>query len=309
MKNSKQKISVIIPSLNRAADLAETLKSIFSQKILPDEIIIVDQSLDYKAESTVKKLYDEFKSIANNNTELIYIHDSLITGSAQARNIGIHKATGDIVYFFDDDVILEEEYIRNTQNIYQWHSDISMVGGVLTNYSGYRGITGLNKLFDSIFTQGPIKDERLKIYLSQDKVSLDKLFKTRKLTGCAMSVRKTILDEYKFDEGFRGYSFGEDVDFSYRISRKNRIVISPLVRLYHKSLGPKDDDEIHISRQIHFWRYFVRKNLKDDILANCALVWFCLGIAIKGILLFWKNPGVLKGVISGLTKKRKTENA
>lgn len=40
----RKKISVVIPTYNRREALIETLKSLNNQTVLPDEVIIVDES-------------------------------------------------------------------------------------------------------------------------------------------------------------------------------------------------------------------------------------------------------------------------
>ena len=42
-----------------------------------------------------------------------------------------------------------------------------------------------------------------------------------------MAFRRNVLDEFRFDEQFKGYSFMEDCDISYGVSRKYKVMFTP----------------------------------------------------------------------------------
>lgn len=91
MNNSHPKISVIVPIFNREAYLAETLKSIVTQSVPPDEVIVVDDG------ST-----DGGGAIAQSFPLVRYYYQPN-QGAAVARNQGIQLATGDFFAFLDSD--------------------------------------------------------------------------------------------------------------------------------------------------------------------------------------------------------------
>ena len=97
--------SVIICTRNRLKDLLVALQSICMQTVLPDEIIIVDSS-----DIAISK--ENFPKI-----NLIYKHTS--PGLTKQRNEAIDLASGEILYFFDDDVELEPNYIEEMQKIFE----------------------------------------------------------------------------------------------------------------------------------------------------------------------------------------------
>ena len=91
------KTSVIICTMNRFDDLIKALHSIFKQSILPDELIIVDDG---------NLNQDELRSLVPGQIELKYTKKDT-PGLTRSRNVGIGIASGDVLFFFDDDVLHE----------------------------------------------------------------------------------------------------------------------------------------------------------------------------------------------------------
>src|ERR1017187_3931880 len=96
-------ISVIIATKDRHHQIATCLDAINSQTCLPKEIIVVDASGDDKVKNEVEK---------NNpyKTEVKYIHSS--PGLTLQRNIGVKAASGELIAFLDDDIVLENDYFE-----------------------------------------------------------------------------------------------------------------------------------------------------------------------------------------------------
>ena len=64
-------LSVVVPTKNRPLELRNFLSSLWKQKLLPNQLIIIDQSIDSKSYNNIKDLFSKLKP----NTKLIYIHD------------------------------------------------------------------------------------------------------------------------------------------------------------------------------------------------------------------------------------------
>ena len=90
------KISVIIPTHNRADILPRAIKSIQNQTRPVDEIIVVSDGSTDNTEEVVKEFEEKDKRI-----RLIAYHPG--HNGNYARNKGIEAATGDFIAFLDDD--------------------------------------------------------------------------------------------------------------------------------------------------------------------------------------------------------------
>ena len=95
----KRLVSVIIPTFNRSAALIRALESVKSQDYSPVEIILIDDGSTDDTPSEVKTW-----KIDNQNSLLSieYIQKEN-GGPSSCRNIGIHKARGQYIYFLDSD--------------------------------------------------------------------------------------------------------------------------------------------------------------------------------------------------------------
>ena len=90
------KISVIIPTHNRADLLPRAIKSVQDQTRAVDEIIVVSDGSTDNTEETVKKIAEQDSRI-----QLIAYYPG--HNGNYARNRGIEAATGEFIAFLDDD--------------------------------------------------------------------------------------------------------------------------------------------------------------------------------------------------------------
>lgn len=86
------KISVVIPTYNRASLIGETILSALGQSLVEKEIIVVDDGSSDDTSEVVKEFGDQ----------IIYIRQPN-SGPARARNIGIRMAKGQYIAFLDSD--------------------------------------------------------------------------------------------------------------------------------------------------------------------------------------------------------------
>jgi|GEM_PF-538494 len=90
------KVTIIIPTYNRAGLILRTLKSALRQNYKNFEVLIIDDSKDDRTENVVKELTD---------SHVRYIHNREKGNLPKARNQGVKESTEDTKYvlFLDDD--------------------------------------------------------------------------------------------------------------------------------------------------------------------------------------------------------------
>jgi glycosyltransferase involved in cell wall biosynthesis len=86
------KISVVIPTYNRADVLPTALASVWNQSRKPDEVIVTDDASSDDIASVVKSFP---------GTQLIRLKKN--SGAGNARNVGVNAASGDYIAFLDSD--------------------------------------------------------------------------------------------------------------------------------------------------------------------------------------------------------------
>jgi glycosyltransferase involved in cell wall biosynthesis len=100
------KITIAVPTHNRARTLAQTLDSIRSQVLPPGlsaECVVVDNGSTDDTEVVVDR------SALGSPFEIRRIPEPLL-GSSYARNRAVHEAAGDVVLFIDDDAVAEPDW-------------------------------------------------------------------------------------------------------------------------------------------------------------------------------------------------------
>jgi glycosyltransferase involved in cell wall biosynthesis len=90
------KVSVIIPTYNRAASLETAVKSVLSQTFQDFELIIVD---DASSDGT----HNYLQKLSASDQRIKFISNPTSLGGSQSRNEGIYASHGEWLAFLDDD--------------------------------------------------------------------------------------------------------------------------------------------------------------------------------------------------------------
>ena len=109
-------VTVIIPAYNASGTIERCLESVFSQRIPPDEVILVD---DCSADGTAGK--------AERFSGLRIIRTESNSGPALARNLGVESSTREIILFVDADVVIPEDTVSLVWEILEARPDVSAV--------------------------------------------------------------------------------------------------------------------------------------------------------------------------------------
>ena len=134
------KVSVIVPTYNRANRLEGTLRSILSQTYQDFELIVVD---DGSTDNT-SKVIESFPSAQ-------YLPMKKNSGVSKARNIGLACAKGEFICFLDSDDLWKEKKLEiqihwmesNTDNQVCYTDEIWVRNGVRVNQMNkHRKYTG-----------------------------------------------------------------------------------------------------------------------------------------------------------------------
>jgi cellulose synthase/poly-beta-1,6-N-acetylglucosamine synthase-like glycosyltransferase len=106
MPNKKLTLTIVIPAYNEQHHIAACLNSIAAQSILPDEVIVVDNS------ST-----DETAKITQKYHNVVLLKEKR-QGIVFARNKGFNAAHSDLIGRIDADTILSPEWVEQVKNQY-----------------------------------------------------------------------------------------------------------------------------------------------------------------------------------------------
>ena len=118
------------------------------------------------------------------------------------------------------------------------------------------------------------------------------------------------LTNIRFDDRLDGYVMAEDVDLSYRISRRYKLYITPNARYVHKHFSLSKNEIVERERRrIYFTQYFFKKNLSQK-----AVNWVFRYWALFGLFLFYfyiaitnRQRDFIKGFLLGIKKAMKDD--
>ncbi len=119
--NRPQGVSVIIPTINRAEVLLDTISDMLKQEFDDFEIIVVDQS---------DEINDKALALMANANILCRYFKGSFKGLPQARNFGLKQAQKDILLYIDDDIRCENTLVKNHYKAHVERGAALIAGGI-----------------------------------------------------------------------------------------------------------------------------------------------------------------------------------
>lgn len=288
------KTSYIICTKNRIDDIKRLFETIKIQTYIPDEIIIVDSSDNNKTESFIEEIRESYKS------RICYYKS--IPGLTLQRNFGVSKAEGDIVFFTDDDGLLDKNYFSEIMKCYEDDSVMGVGSRETNNIVRSRISSFLRNIFMLSRADGNGKMQPSGFPAYMDMSNKDHVAEAEILGGFC-SFRRKVFDDFKFDENLVGYAFMEDVDFSYRVSRKYKLMYNPYAEFYHNvSDTERIDQRKYFFMTIYNHFYLTKKNMGITFFRIVPVIWSYIGVFVRAglISIYYHETKPLYGFFEGL---------
>lgn len=312
-------ISVIIPTTDRVPFLERCLSSISTQTVRPVEIIVVAAMPGPTALTDLVARYA--RSNPDVRIDLIFSR----AGTATQRNLGAERATGKVLLFLDDDVILSPQFLGEL--VKPFTSDnanrVGGVQGIVTEVpkarSGIRSI--LTFCYAVLFLQSRTADQQVVLrsgkyvgYPARDPVqgadySAEYSDRIQWMSGCCMSVRREVFhaDGIRFDQAFEvfgPFAYMEDGDFSYRVFLKGyRLVRTGRAVCFHSGApGSRRDLLVYYSSKVYNHYLFWRKNIPFGLMSVVMHIWSQAGTVLEATIrsMMLRDLAPLRGIRNGL---------
>ena len=193
-----RKISVVIPTKNRSALLAEAIERIESQTVSREqyEVIVIDND----STDDTRTLLEQ-KAITYPNLKFASQEKP---GAAATRNAGLRVARGDIVLFIDDDVYADPSLIESHLDWQQRYSNASVIGAVNMPWG---------ETSDPFLRY--LRDHRILNPYTPSRGPIDFSY----YHTCNVSTpTQTLLNLGGFNETFKVYGM-EDIELGYRLEK------------------------------------------------------------------------------------------
>jgi GT2 family glycosyltransferase len=197
-------VSVVIPTFRRPEALQDTLAALLDLDYPSDlyEVIVVDDAADDGARELVRRFERE-------SPRFTYISQKH-AGVATARNRGAEHASGDLLVFVDDDIVVASDHLKRHLE------DQAQFGDALVNGHWEFAPETRADLEDSPFGRFRIEvEDWVKDGIQMQPLS-DRILRPELVTACNLGIRTHTFDRLGgFDESFP-YAGWEDQDFSLR---------------------------------------------------------------------------------------------
>lgn len=243
--------TLIICTYMRPTPLMDLLYSVQEQSVFPNQIIVVDGSKNLETKNILQQ-----NSIRNLNYFLVNQQER---GLTKQRNFGIKKVNdeAEIIFFLDDDSVLNIDYFQKIIKTYVEYPDAVGVGGFIVNESLWTFVgekyapTIKEFCFDGWKTKDGIR------FIARKILGLDsneppgyqsdfshgrslgflppngKVYAVEQLMGGVSSFKKTVFEKNQFSEYFEGYGLYEDADFTIRVSKSSQLYLNTAATLQH----------------------------------------------------------------------------
>jgi len=205
------KLFVVIATVGRP-DLVRHTVDLLADQTRPADHILV---------STVSPADVAGLEQARVQVEVVYAEKGLCRQRNRAlRAVADHA---EIVVFLDDDFVPAIDFLENVACLFEDMPDVV-------------GITG-DLIADGIHNQG-YTVEQAQVLIAKHAGTLNPRIKAREaLYGCNMAIRLSAAEGLWFDEALPLYGWQEDIDFTYQLARRGRLISTGLVTGVH--LGSK----------------------------------------------------------------------
>jgi GT2 family glycosyltransferase len=217
-----KRISIVVPTHRRPEALAETLGALLAADYPADgfEVVVVDDGADESTAAVVE-------AASRRGVRVAYVPQAN-SGVARARNHGAERASGDLLVFLDDDLLVAPDHIARHVE------DQARFGDALVNGHWEFSEKTLAELTSTPFGRFRIDVEAwVKEGLSKEALT-ERYQRPSGVTACNLGVRaETFARLGGFDETFP-YAGCEDQDFSLRAEAAGvPFVYDTSIRLLH----------------------------------------------------------------------------
>jgi GT2 family glycosyltransferase len=268
------RVSIIIPTRDRRAELAECLASIERQNYADREVIVVDDHSEDDTAAYVREHHPDATLIATEERRQ----------PAHLRNLGLRAVSGEFVLFLDSDSELPRpDSLQTMVRTLESHPDVAILGGEIKARGGPR---------DRAFGRRVrFNGETAPVAASAE--TPDELVDCDYVATCNCFGRAQTMREAGGFDPYFGFG-GEDVDFVVRASRGRRCCVSYATAVLHKqSPRGRNPDE---TRRYHASR--VRQQFKNAPLGR-ALLGLAYDLARAAVFYVLLLPKLLVKAVRG----------
>lgn len=224
--------TVIVPTYKRPDYLVRCVRSLFSQGLLPNEIILVSRDIDELTHKVIAELQGEF----GNTIPILNPHVSE-AGFLPPISKGIECASSDILVFLDDDAEAFPDWLEQIVLFYN-DSEVGGVGGRCINYFDFKLVVYPKaKIVGNLSWYGRCVGNMYKDTTFTQHVEVDFFM------GGNMSYRRQLLNKIQIDSVINSnVAFHWELDVAQQVKKLGyKLLFDPNIKVNHYS-APRETD-------------------------------------------------------------------
>ena len=230
-------ISVVVTTRNRSALLQQTLRCVYDQTWADKEVIVVDEA---STDDTLQMLAQKFPRAK-------VVHHEVARGISGARNAGVAVATGDWLFFLDDDDLIHPRHLQELHEASLAAPPNSIVTGPMRDFA----VVGDEVRFARVFCAPANRS---------DADTLNELLEPtsqRTVTHSTILWPRSLFASMKWDENL---GFNEDFDMFGRAILSGRHIVGRRAGMYYVRMhsGPRVTTGKSVIRLISPLRYWLK---------------------------------------------------
>lgn len=295
------KFTLIICTYMRPNPLLKLLQSVKTQTLYPNEIIIVDGSVNLETKEMLER-----HAFENLHYFLVSEKDR---GLTRQRNYGIARAGKemDIVCFLDDDVVLEPDYFEQLLKTYQVYPEALGVGGYINNETPWEKANENEVTKIDEFSYDGWKRKDGSRFVMRKKLGLDsdcppgfsplfshgrsvgflppsgKVYEVEQLMGGVSSFKKSVFDTFQFSTYFEGYGLYEDADFTLRVAKTGKLYVNTAAKLNHYHHPSGRPNQYQYGKMVVRNGYYVWRVKNPNPTFKAKLKWHAITLLLTAI--------------------------
>jgi glycosyltransferase involved in cell wall biosynthesis len=206
-------VTAIVPSFNRAHLLPLTLPSYLQPEV--KELILIDDCSVDNTEAVVKELQQKYPQIR-------YFKNAVNSKQGFSKNVGLEHATGDYIYFGDDDSLIIKDTIKILlETLQNYNADVVSARTLFAgNY--FTNINELDKFVKWMGKKRVAKDEKEICDLKNMKFNFGlNFYKPINIPVAAHPaaiVKTNVAKQFKYDVAYVGSAYREETDYWVQIA-------------------------------------------------------------------------------------------
>lgn len=235
----------------RPGSILRLLNSVKSQDVYPNEILVIDGSIDNNTENLLKA-----RKILNLK---YYKVENEQRGLTKQRNIGVELVNkqNEIICFLDDDIVLKPNYFKQIISTFNQFPDAIGVGGAIINEAVWKELDeNKSKDFKYYYRDGYYRDLGARNVLRKIFGLLSckppgimpkysngfsigfyppngKTHQVEYFMGGVSGYKRSLFEKISFSEYFDGYGLYEDMEFCLRASRIGKLLLNTGAQCFH----------------------------------------------------------------------------